>query len=434
MSARGRPFRVGLFGRLGSGNLGNDVSAEVVLDYLRREHPDVILDAMCTGPERMRARYGLTATQLFWQPGYHRRLPRPARLAHLLVDKCIDAARIGAWTRRQDLVIVPGMGVLEATLPIRPWEAPYALFLLGACGRLFRTRVALVSVGASPVRERATRFLFDWCARLAHYRSFRDAYSRDVMTERGVGGGRDPLYPDLAFGVPPLPYDPGDPDTVGIGVMDYGGGNDDRDRAAGTRAAYVASLKEFACWLVGAGKRVRLFVGDADDEPVAGEILACLRERFPGLGPDAAAAEPVTTFEELSRAMQGAGVVVCTRFHNVVCAVRLAKPAIALTYARKAVAVMTGAGLAGFCLPARDLTAPAVIAMFQRLERESPPLRERMRETIEAQRGRLDEQFALLSKEFLPGKPGKPDESDKPGKPGKPPRVLSLFMGSGRAG
>jgi polysaccharide pyruvyl transferase WcaK-like protein len=223
------------------------------------------------------------------------------------------------------------------------------------------------------------------------------------MIERGVRAGHDPLYPDLAFGVPLPPYDAGDPDTVGIGVMDYSGSNEDRGRAGDVHGGYVESLKEFACWLIGEGKQVRLFVGDRDDEPVAGEILAFLRERFPGIAQDRVTAEPVTTFAELSQAMQEVGVVVCTRFHNVVCAVRLSKPTIAITYAHKAVAVMTSAGLADFCLTARGLTVPDLIAMFQSLESESlaPPLRERMRENITAQRRQLEEQFAVLSTKFI---------------------------------
>ena len=50
---RGRPGsgaapapRVGLFGLLGSGNIGNDASLESVLSYLRASHPDAIVDGV----------------------------------------------------------------------------------------------------------------------------------------------------------------------------------------------------------------------------------------------------------------------------------------------------------------------------------------------------------------------------------------------------
>ena len=42
--------RVGLFGHLGSGNIGNDASLEAMLKYLSADQPGAILDAMCPGP------------------------------------------------------------------------------------------------------------------------------------------------------------------------------------------------------------------------------------------------------------------------------------------------------------------------------------------------------------------------------------------------
>jgi polysaccharide pyruvyl transferase WcaK-like protein len=403
VSVGGSRPHVAVFGRLGSGNIGNDLLAEVVIDYLRREHPGVVIDAMCTGPERMRAAYGIEATQEFWQPRYQRLPPPVARLANGPLAKFVDTVRMGAWVRRQRVVIIPGTGALEATLPIRPWEAPYAMFLLGVYGRLFRTKLLMVSVGASPISQPATEWLFNWSARLAHYRSFRDTHSRDAMVERGVHAEHDPIYPDLAFGLPLPPYEAGDPGAVGIGVMDYSGGNSDRGRSAEIRAAYVSSVEEFAGWLIGGGRRIRLFVGDADDLPVAEEVLAYLRERFPGLDPAAAILEPALTFAELEQAMRKVSVVVGTRYHNVICAVRLAKPTIALSYSAKTVAVMNDAGLADFCMSARELSGPAMIKMFQALDGQAISLRQRIQENAVAQTRQLDEQFAMLSAKFIPG-------------------------------
>ena len=123
------------------------------------------------------------------------------------------------------------MGVLEASLPLRPWELPYGMFLLSASGRLFGTKVALVSVGASVINQRLTRWLFDSAARLAFYRSYRDTGSRDAMRQRGLDTTRDHVYPDLAFGIPVPPCDPGDPQIVGVGVMELSRLNDDRGQA-----------------------------------------------------------------------------------------------------------------------------------------------------------------------------------------------------------
>ena len=70
---RGRPGsgatpapRVGLFGLLGSGNSGNDASMETVLAFLRKSHPDAVVDAMCGGSAQVRSRYGIDAIPLYW--------------------------------------------------------------------------------------------------------------------------------------------------------------------------------------------------------------------------------------------------------------------------------------------------------------------------------------------------------------------------------
>ncbi|MGW5693021.1 hypothetical protein ACWEWX_19220, partial [Streptomyces asiaticus] len=73
--------RVGVFGLLGSGNLGNDGSLEAVLGYLRAEHPDAVVDALCGGPEAVTARFGIPATRLHWYRGEYRTASRAGSIA-----------------------------------------------------------------------------------------------------------------------------------------------------------------------------------------------------------------------------------------------------------------------------------------------------------------------------------------------------------------
>ena len=63
------------------------------------------------------------------------------------------------------------------------------------------------------------------------------------MRQRGVDTTPDHVYPDLVFGIPAPPYDPGDAQTVGVGVMAYFGGNDDRGQADEIHASYVEKMK-----------------------------------------------------------------------------------------------------------------------------------------------------------------------------------------------
>ena len=203
------------------------------------------------------------------------------------------------------------------------------------------------------------------------------------------------MYADLAFGVPVPPYSPGDPQTVGVGVMDYYGGNDDRRRADEIHASYLAKMKRFTQWLVDSGYRVRLFGGDnLWDNGVVLEILEDVRAYRPDLAPDWVAAEPVSSFAELMQAIAPAGTVVATRYHNVICALKLGKPTISLGYSPKFAALMTDMGMQGFSQPADSLDVDQLIEQFTELQSRSAPLRNSLRERNAAKKQQLDQQFA----------------------------------------
>ncbi|WAX77461.1 polysaccharide pyruvyl transferase family protein [Streptomyces sp. KMM 9044] len=389
--------RVGVFGLLGSGNLGNDGSLEAVLGYLRAEHPEAVVDALCGGPEVVAARYGIPATRLHWYRGEYRTASRAGAIVGKGLGKLVDAVRTAAWVRRHDVVIVPGMGVLEATLPLRPWGFPYSLFLLCAGGRLLRTRVALVGVGADTISDRPTRTLVRWSARLATYRSYRDALSRDAMRAMGVDTARDEVYPDLAFALPtpPAGASPGPPGHVCVGVMDFHGGNDDRARAEEIHRRYLDGTIRFVRTLVGEGRPVRLLTGDACDAPVAGAILDAV-------GSPLVTAAEATSLADLMKETAAADTVVATRYHNLVCALKTGTPTLALSYAAKSDTLMARMGLDAYCHPAREVDADRLLGQFRALERSSAELRRTLTERNLVATAQLDHQFTALTAALFP--------------------------------
>jgi polysaccharide pyruvyl transferase WcaK-like protein len=396
---------------------------ESLLRFLRADHPDAVLDAMCGGPERVTDRYGIPATPLTWYYKYEQRTSGATAVALKALGKGIDAFRTASWVRRHDVVIVPGAGVLEASLPLRAWGFPYALFVLCASGRLFGTKVALVSVGAGTVNQRLTRWLFNNVVRLAFYRSYRDTESREILRQRGLDVMQDQVYPDLVFGIPTPPHDAGDARTVGVGVLAYYGGNDDRRHAAQIHASYVSQLQTFVRWLVDNGRPVRLFVGDANgsDDSVVQEILADVRAYRPDLDPTRVIAEPTTTFTELMRAMAPVGTVVATRYHNVVCALKLTKPTISLSYSNKNDALMADMGLSEYCQLLDSLDVSRLIEQFKNLENRSAQVRSSIAELSEVKAGEVSRQFAALSTSLFPaGKPQQTDMEQRPTSRGAP--------------
>ena len=395
--------KVGLFGLLGSGNSGNDASMETMLAYLREAHPDAVVDALCGGPEQVRASYGIDAAPLFWYQKFEQRKTGASATVLKVLGKGIDTVRIASWVRRHDAVIVPGAGALETTLPQKAWGFPYALFVLTASGRLFGTKVALVSVGADVINKRATRWLSNATARLASYRSYRDAYSRDAMRQRGIDTSSDQVYPDLVFGVPTPPYEPGDPQLVGVGVMAYYGGNDDRKQAAQIHSCYVEAMTRFTRWLVDNGYRVRLFGGDNKfDGEIAEKIQADLRQYRPDLEPSQVTIAAVSTIPELIQEMAPVGMVVATRYHNVICALKLCKPTISLGYSRKFISLMEDMALADFHQFAYSLDTDRLIEQFKELESRQPQLQQKMAERNADHARSLEEQFTRLSSLLFP--------------------------------
>jgi polysaccharide pyruvyl transferase WcaK-like protein len=362
----GRRPRVGLFGLLGSGNIGNDASVEAIMRYLRTEYPGATVDAMCMGWKRLHERYGIVTTPLQWQQEH----ARPGLSGKVLaaLGKVIDGFRTAGWVRGHDVVIIPGMGILDATLPLNPWGVPYAVYLLAAWGRLFGAKVALVAVGADKATGKTTQWLYNRTARLAAYVSFRDESSRRTLRGEGIDVSAFSVHPDLVWTIPVTREQPEDPKLVAVGVMAYRGGQADRGRSAEVYASYTESVAEFTRWLLDGGHDVRLFYGDEVDEPALEKVLAEVRSSLPGLAPERLVPYYATTYEEVAALLGPAGTVVATRLHNVMFALKLAKPTIALSYARKIDSLMADLGLSEYCLPAGSIDTEALKALFTDVE------------------------------------------------------------------
>ena len=360
MSPPDGSLRVGFLGRLGAGNLGNDASLEVVLGLVRSRRPDAELDAMCSGPEAVRERYGLPAVEL------HRALRGPTAW-RVLAGLVVDAVRVSRWVRRHDVVLVPGMGTLESTLQERAWQMPWTLLVMAVSGRLWRTRVALVGVGAGAVPERVQRWMFVTTARLAAYRSFRDERSREELRRMGLRT-HDGVHPDVVLALPEPPHPPARPRSIGLGVMAWSGSNAERAGAERLHAAYVAAMGRVVDLLLERHYDVSVLVGDVDDVPVARGLVSRADSEHVRL------LVPMTP-GELVEAVSSVEVVVAARYHNVVGALRCATPVVALCYAPKHRDLMGLMGLEELCHELRGLDAERLVDQIDEVYRDREALR-----------------------------------------------------------
>ena len=395
-------LRIGFFGVLGSGNIGNDGSLDGLITYLREHHPEMRFRFLAMGPERLQERYGAPATHLQWYEANAVRLRVvPAPLLKI-VGRVLDPFRALRWTREIDVAIVPGMGILESTVPIRPWGFPYGLFAVCAAARISGVEVGMVCVGATGIRQRLTRLLVTRAARMAHYRSYRDRNSLRAMREMGVDVGADQVYPDLAFGHQIPSTVPDGTRTVALGLMDYRGNNDERGEADRLHAAYIGTMTRFAGWLLDRGRPVRFLICDPEDELAIVRVIDDLRAERPGLSPDMIVFEPAETIQELREQMVGVDAVVATRYHNVVGAVQMNLPTISVSYSAKHDEVMAGVGLGAFRQSARSVDFDLLVHQFTELERRAEEFQASMTAANQRNREGVGRQLAALSA-FLTG-------------------------------
>ena len=396
------PKRIGLFGMFGTGNIGNDGSLESMVRFLSRVAPEERLLCICGNPAAVEKAFGLDAV-----PIYH----RPRRLSDSRVAAFLQraAGRAMLWfhavrhLRRLKVLIIPGMGVLD-DFSVSPLGLGWPHDILSWCllGRVMGVKVVLVSIGAGPIRHPVSRWLMKAAARAAHYRSYRDTISKAFMESIGFDARHDPIYPDIAFRLPAprsirVAEDDGRPFTIGVGVMAYCGWRNDASRGAEIYAAYLEKMTSFLVWLLDRGHAVRVLMGDQADRRAVDDLVRAVRWRRPERAENAILFAPAHTLYDVMQQMADTDLVVATRYHNVVCALRVGKPTISIGYAVKNDALLAAMGLADCCQSIERLDVALLETQTLRLIAERPALEARIRRAGARIESSLQEQEELLA-------------------------------------
>lgn len=401
--------RIGLIGLFGLGNAGNDGSLEAILLFLRQARPDAELTCFCacnSGASEQVARN-------FRLPTVPLAIPRPAGALLQLLDRLslkvprqlASLVNVVKQVRALDVLIAPGTGMLD-DFTDRPSGMPLALFGWCLAARLCGTRIAFVSVGAGPVSHPISRWLLKTAATMAHYRSYRDGISKDFMESIGFDTSDDKVFPDIAFKLPAPPSDrapasENGPLTVGVGVMTYQGWRDGDPRGELIYRGYLEKIISFVLWLLDHGHDVRILMGDAADRRAVSDVTKAVSETRPALPQSRLRADPAHSLHDLMRQIADTDVVVATRFHNVVCALKLGKPTVSIGYGEKNRALMTEMGVGGFCQHVESLKLDLLIQQFTQLISNRQLYEKSIRETNAVYQQRLKRQDLLLAASVL---------------------------------
>lgn len=426
-----QPAKIVFYGNFGAGNLGNEVTLQTAIEQTLTRLPDARLLCVCTNPEDVRTRHRIEAApSLSRDSGWSwsdldagqagndgsRVPPRAGSLAdrgHIFGLRAA-LARVGRivfrrvpgelahWYKmlrvmaRSDVLLVPGTGIVtDGSCGSFGW--PYDTFKLTVLARLCGRRVIFLSVGAGPFRHRLGCWFIRRSLDLAHYRSYRDADSKRRLEDIGFSTTHDVVCPDLVFGLsrsqlPGKRTETESQPVVGLGLKDYAMPVGDAD--AQNYRDYLGVMADFVVWLQSQGHAVRLIIGDAQyDTRVREDLIALLEGRGAATDAPFLLSDPVPTVDELLRQLRETDTVISPRFHNLVLALLLNKPVIALSDLPKVEALLVDLGLGRFCLPLNGLRTEDLTDRFVQLQKDAVNLRSYIGNAVEKYRHSIDEQY-----------------------------------------
>lgn len=406
-----RQPKITLYGHFGCGNFGNEGTLEALLHHLRRFAAEAEITCICTFPGKVRADYKIAAvpiSQVLMKPWAIRNpVVQFARKLFIGIPSELYRWLNGVVVLRDaDMLIVVGTGLLTDSFGIGYW-GPYSTFKWSVIAKLCGCRLMFVSVGAGPLERRAGRMFVKSALSLADFRSYRDEATLEYLRGMGFRANGDRVYPDLAFSLPAAPPTgeavKGRRSIVGLGLMLYAGMYGIEKTTSAHYAAYLETLAGFAKWLLDRDYDIRLLIGDRADMEVTREFVSLVKTRSATHDEERIIAAPIDSPKHLLSQLAATDFVVATRFHNVLLALSLNKPSIAISFHHKCSSLMSQMGLSKYCQDIKQLNGDKLIDQFCELEKNARSLSQMISEKVADCRTALDEQYNLILKDVLPG-------------------------------
>lgn len=330
-------MKIGLLGQFGSGNTGNDGSLEAMVNFLRKARSDIELLCICSNPDAIAEQYKIKAISISGTIAQGRWFRRINTILAGMPQRILALYSLFAQLDGLTLLIIPGTGILD-DFQENPFGWPFVVFRWCLAARLRSIRIAFVSIGAGPIEHPLSRWFLKKAAQMAQYRSYRDDYSHQYVKDIGVDVSRDRRYPDIAFRLPvpdTLPPRKAEQITVGVGVMDYHGWSKTDTDADAIHECYTDKLAAYISWLLEQGYDIRLLTGDLRDGKAVKRVLNKIAATGLEVPPERIVSTFSQSLHELMDDIAHTDFVIVSRYHNVVCALKLGRPTISISYNKK---------------------------------------------------------------------------------------------------
>jgi polysaccharide pyruvyl transferase WcaK-like protein len=403
--------KIALFGTFGTGNLGNECTLQAMLFNIRRRLPNAQVSCVCSNPEETASTYGIRALAIREMPlrGTNNRAWRLLRKVFLGIP--VDLYRWFSVIKGligNQMLIMTGTGMLSDS-GIHPLGLHYDILRWSVIAKLCRCKLLFVSVGAGPIRHTLSRSFVKAALRLANYRSYRDGFSKEYLKSIGFDSDDDAVYPDLAFSLPEgmLPDNQEDGDkhaAVGVGLITHHVQCSLSDDVEQAYREYTKKMATFIGWLVEHNRTVRLLTGDVVyDSRVRRDVRTLLEQSGLTYKKSNIIDETARSFEGLLSQLATTKIVVASRFHSLLLALMLGKPALAISFHEKDDSLMTAIGLQEFCQDIANLDVSRLKEQFVALEEDADRLGQKIRLKTKGYRRELDRQYSCIFDEIGSG-------------------------------
>jgi polysaccharide pyruvyl transferase WcaK-like protein len=400
-------MKIAFLGHFDSSNFGNECTLQAILHHLHCWQPDADVTCITTGPEAAAAAHRVKAIPVSasllarsWLP----KNPLFGWVRRILIGIPSEPYRwiIGfRELRRTDALIISGTGLLTDAFMLTGW-GPYNVFKWSLIAKSCGCKLLFVSVGAGPLYSALGRGLVRSALSLADFRSYRDTSTLQYLKNMGFPVDNDRIYPDLAFSLPlavmpPPQRSEGQRRTVvGVGVMAYAGKYSTAEPSDAIYRAYLENLAGVVAWLQSQDNDIRLLIGDLVDVPTTHELIDLLQIRGAELDERHIINEPIRSVKDLLSQIASTDIVVATRFHNVLLALRCEKPVISISFHHKCASLMSAMGLSAYCLDINDLKADQLIERICDAKKHAAELKLLIKKKNDEFRQLLDEQYRLI--------------------------------------
>ena len=405
---------IAFLGLFGSPNLGNEATLWAFLENVRARLPGVRFLCIAPSQSQVGPMYGIDLRAIDPWPmaaRFWRLRPDALRTAAIeLAERCTEPRRrrlAAEALAGVDLLVIPGTGLID-DFGQRPLDMPTHLDRWTAAAQHRGVPVAFLSVGVSTIKHPASQALFARSLARAGYCSFRDAASAGNATALGHGPN-GVVCPDLAFSLPARDW-PADRRTaahraVGVGVMGYFGWNASAEQGRRIYATYRERLDTLVRGLLDRGLHVHLLGGDTRaDQGTVDEVRAAHAQH----GADRLHAPRIGNFRDVLDAIAATDLVVASRFHNILLALKMGRQAISLGYSDKNDAVMSLFGLQAYCHDIERFDPAAVLAQVDALTTRHEPAYDDLPQVVQRAREQLAGQYDALCRPWMPPSAGLP--------------------------